>query len=360
MINQERLLKTFFALVTIDSPSGDTDAVVSHVSDRLKNVGATVEIDTYGNVIGKIPGVGEPIMINAHLDTVEPGRGIKPVTNGDKITSDGKTILGGDPKAGVAAILETLTSLQESGTKHLPIEIVFTLDEETSLGGSINLDYKKISAKRGVTFDGEAGVENITISAPGYNSVDLTITGRAAHAGAEPEKGISAIKIAAEIISKLQVGRIDEETTANIGMIDGGSARNAVPETVTVKAEIRSRDVAKLEKHTDHFRSVFAEVMKYYPEATLQVDIHRDFDPYRFTENHPMIVHVSTVLQSLGINPKLEHSGGATDVNIFHTHGIEAVCVGTGDYEAHTTREYVLISQMVETAKVCEKLLLTD
>ncbi len=360
MINQDRLVKTFLELVQIDSPSGEEKAIAQHVAEKLKTLGAAVEFDTYGNVIGKIPGQGEVLMINAHLDTVEPGKGIKPVIKGDKITTDGSTVLGGDPKAGVAAILETLTSLKEDTKAHLPLEIVFTLEEETSLGGSINLDYTKVLAKKVVTFDGEAGVKNITVSAPGYNKVDITITGRSAHAGAEPEKGLSAIKIAADMISKLQVGRIDFETTANIGIINGGSARNAVPDTVTIQAEIRSRNEEKLEKHTDHFKAVFKEITKQYPTAKIDVSIIREFNPYVLPPTNELVVHVANKLKSLGITPVMEDSGGATDVNIFHTHGIQGVCVGTGDYEAHTTREYVLISEMVETTKFCEALLTVE
>lgn len=367
MIKQDRLLKSFLSLVQIDSPSGEETAMAKHVAKLLKDLGGNVQFDSYGNVIAKFPatgrpssgrkGEGEPIMLNAHLDTVEPGRHIKPIVEGDKIVSDGTTILGGDPKAGVSAILEALSSLKEDKSKHLPLEVVLTLGEETGLLGAVNLDYSLLEAKRGVTIDGEASVGNILSAGPGYNRVDVTIIGRAAHAGAEPEKGISAIKIAAEIIDKLEVGRIDHETTANIGLIEGGSARNAVPERVHFKAEIRSRDLNKLEKHAAHFQEIFDQTFKKYPGAKIELHMEREFNPYVFDENHRVIQLVTKVLKQIGVKPKLEPSGGGTDVNIFHTHGIEAVCVGNGDYEAHTTREYVLISEMVETAKFCEQLL---
>jgi tripeptide aminopeptidase len=354
MIRKDRLIQTFINLVKIDSPSREEQKIVKEIIKRLKALGGSVQTDTYGNVIAKFAGTGEPMMINSHLDTVEPGRGIKPVINGDKITSDGTTILGGDAKAGVAEVLEALTSLKEEKHKHVPLDVVFTLGEEAGLLGSVNLDYSKVTAKRGVTFDGEAGVGTITNSAPGYNRVDVTIIGRGAHAGADPEKGISAIKIAAEIISKLEVGRIDHETTANIGLIEGGSARNAVPERVHFKAEIRSRDLKKLEKHSLYFEEVFNSVMQKHPQANIELKIEREFDPYLFEENHRVIQQVKKVLTHMGLTPKLEPTGGGTDVNIFHANGIEAVCVGTGDYELHTTREYVLISEMLQAAQFCE------
>jgi tripeptide aminopeptidase len=357
MIREDRLVQTFLDLVKIDSPSGNETRISKEIIKRLQILGGSVETDSYGNIIAKFPGTGEPLLVNSHLDTVEPGRGIKPVIHNGKITSDGTTILGGDAKAGVAEILEALTSLKEEKQKHLPLDVVFTLDEEIGLKGAINLDYTKLSAKHGVTFDCEGGVESIINSAPGYNRVDVTITGRGAHAGFEPEKGISAIKIAAEIIAKLEVGRIDDETTANIGMIEGGSARNAVPEKVHFRAEIRSRDLKKLETHSLHFEETFKDVIQKYPEAHISLKIERDFNPYHFEENHQVIELVKKVLHEMKLSPKLTATGGGADVNIFHEHGIEAVCVGIGDYEPHTVREYVLIPEMVKAAEFCEKLI---
>lgn len=357
MVNQKKLVKTFLDLVKIDSPSGHEGKMADEVVARLKALGFKVSKDSYGNVIGKLKGEGEPIMVNAHLDTVEPGRGIKPIIEEDIIKTDGTTVLGGDPKAGVAAILEALTSLKEDGKKHLPIEVVFTREEELGLLGAINLDYSQISSKRAITFDGEEEAHNIDISAPGYQRVDATIIGRAAHAGTEPEKGTSAIKIAAEIISKLKLGRIDFETTANIGLIEGGSARNAVPEKVHIKGEIRSRNMKKLEKHAKTFQEIFNKVMAQYPQAKVDLLLKREFDSYFFDQNHRVLQNIVQVFKQMKLQPTLKHSGGGTDVNIFHTHGIEAIVVGTGDYEPHTNREYVVISQMVLAAKFCEKIL---
>lgn len=355
MINKNNLLETFIELIKIDSPSGEEEKVSNYLVNKLEKLGFQVQKDKFGNVIGSLPGEGEAIMLNAHMDTVEPGRGIKPKVEKDIVKSNGSTILGGDPKAGGAAILEALSSVV--GKKHLPIEVVFTREEESSLGGAMNLDYSLLKSKRGVTFDGEAGVENITISAPGYNRFDLIIIGRSAHAGAEPEKGISAIKIASEIISKLKLGRIDHETTTNIGLIEGGSARNAVPEKVHIKGEIRSRNLKKLEKLSLEFQKVIDNTFLKYPDAHFELDLHREFDPYLFKEEHRVIAHISQILKSMGLKPKLEHSGGGTDVNIFHTNGVEAICVGVGVYEAHTTREYVKIDEMLKVAEFAEKLL---
>lgn len=358
MISKQRLIDTFIDLVKIDSPSGHEKELAEYVSQYLKRLKAEVEYDNFGNVIAKLPGsIGvKPLMLNAHLDTVEPGRGIKPIIEGDIIRSDGSTVLGGDPKAGVALILEALTSLVEDKKTHVPLEIVFTREEEIGLKGAINLDYTILTAKRGITFDGEEAVHNVVISAPGYNRVDATIVGRGAHAGAQPEKGISAIQIAAKIISSLHLGRIDHETTANIGLIEGGTARNAIPEKVHFRGEIRSRNKEKLEAHTTHFQNVFKDIMTQHPEAKSDLVIQKEFDSYLFDGNHKVVQHISNVFSDMHIAPNLHHSGGGTDVNIFHSHGIEAIVVGTGDYDAHTTREYVIIPQMLQAAQFCEKI----
>lgn len=357
MINQKRLLETFIELVTTDSPSGEEEKIAQLLIKKLKALGAKVERDYYGNIIGKLDGKGEPIMLSAHLDTVEPSRNINPKIIRDKIVSGGDTILGGDPKAGVSAILEAMTSIVEDGKDHLPIEVVLTREEESSLGGAINLDYKKVKSKRGIVFDGDEEVHKLFISSPGYYRIDATIIGRGAHAGVEPEKGISAIEIAALIISKMKLGRIDHETTANIGLISGGSARNAVPEKVEIKGEVRSRDNKKLLKQVENVRRVFKTTQALYPDSAINLDIIEEFQGFKLVPSHKMVKFISEVLRNMSLEETLKDSGGGSDANIFHQNGIEVVVVGTGVYEPHTTREYVVIPQMLQAAQFCEKVI---
>ncbi len=359
MINKDRLIQTFLDLVAIDSPSGDEQQIAEAVTKQLEALGATVQCDAYGNVVGKIPGKGDYFLLNAHLDTVEPGRGIKPIREGDRFISDGSTILGADPKSGVAIILETVTSIVEDKKEHPPIEIVFTLGEENGLMGAINMDYSLVSAKHGLTFDGGGSCAEVHTAAPGYTKVDAVVTGKSAHAGSEPERGISAIRIASEIISKLPLGRIDEETTTNIGIISGGAARNAIPETVEIKGEIRSRDAKKLEDLTSVFQKTFDDVLLQHSGAQLQLTLEQQFAPYLFNEHHAFITHLKEAYAAMELTPIFAPSGGATDVNIFHTHGIEAVVVGTGMYNCHTTKEYLEIEEMYQGAQFCEKVLLS-
>ena len=359
MINDKRLINTFIELVKIDSPSGDEDKMAKEMGNRLEELGGRVETDSFGNVIANFEGVGEPLMLNAHLDTVEPGRGIKPKVGKIKIETDGTTILGGDDKAGLAIIIEAITSIKEKKLPHVPLEVVLTRGEEAGLLGAINLDYAKISTKKGVSFDGHGPVSNITVAAPGICPIDVTITGRAAHAGVEPEKGISAIEIASKIISELKLGRIDEETTANVGLIEGGSARNAVAERVHFKAEARSRNLDKLEAHLAHFKEVFDKYDKEYEEAVIEIQMERECQPYNFSEDHPMILEILKVCKTLDIKPSLEPTGGGADVNIFNGHGLEVVCVGTGDMDLHTKKEHLIIKDFIEAANFAVELILS-
>ena len=245
MINRERLVQTFCHLVGIDSPSGEEEALAQELTRRLQGLGLKTTRDDYGNVIAS-DGGENPILLSAHMDTVEPGRGVKPRVQGDRILSNGATILGGDCKAGVSAILEALESIKEDGTPHLPIEVVFTREEEPGLIGARNLEFSKIKAKEAIVFDGEGPASRIISSSPTYIAFDIQITGRAAHAGVEPENGLSAIRIAAELITNLPQGRLDPQTTFNIGTIQGGSVRNAVPEKATLRGEFRSTDLETL------------------------------------------------------------------------------------------------------------------
>lgn len=355
--NKKRLVETFIDLVKIDSPSGGEDKIAREMIKRLKNLGGTVERDSYGNIIAKFAGVGEPLMLNSHLDTVEPGQGIKPKVTGNKVTSDGSTILGADDKAGLSVLLEALAVIKEDKVAHIPLEIVLTKGEEVGLFGAKNLDYTKISATEGVCFDGHSGVDNITVAAPGLHTVDATIIGRAAHAGVEPEKGISAIQIAARIISELQIGRIDNETTANIGLIEGGSARNAVAELAHFKGEIRSHSLEKIKKHATHFQEVFKKIMGDFEEAEFKLEIVNEANPFNVLESDPIIQKILRICKKLKIKPSLAPTGGLSDVNIFSEHGLSIVDVGAGAHELHTTREYLDIKEFIEAANFAVELI---
>ena len=316
MINRDRIVKTFCELVQIDSPSGEEEEMAVDMVRRLEALGLSTVRDSYGNLIANM---GQPadLILSAHLDTVEPGRGIKPIVEGDRIVSDGTTIVGGDCKAAIAVILETLESMKEDGTPHINYEVVLTREEETGLMGARNLDFSLITGKEAIIFDGEGPVSTITSASPTYIGFEVDITGRAAHAGIEPEKGISAIRIAAEIITRLPQGRLDGETTFNIGAIEGGSVRNAVPEKTLVTGEYRSTSVETLDSLSIQISDVVKEVQALYPEAVIEENQHSEFETYRITEDDVTLQRIKKAMQSLGLEPTMVSSGGGTDGNIF-------------------------------------------
>ena len=356
MINRDRLVKTFTDLVQIDSPSGEEEAIAVELVRRLVELGLIVERDDYGNIISSVDGEN-PLLLSAHMDTVEPGRGIKPRVDGDRIFSDGTTILGGDCKAGVAAILEALESIKEDGTPHIPFQVAFTREEEIGLTGARNLDISMIKAKEAIVFDGEGPPSQITSASPTYIGFEIEITGRAAHAGVEPEKGLSSIRIAAEIISRLPQGRLSDDTTFNIGTIEGGTVRNAVPENTILKGEFRSRNLEALDTIQLQISEATKEVRELFPEAVIETHLHTEFETYTLTDDDPATNRVKKTLRSLGLEPTMRPSGGGTDGNIFRTHGISSVVIGMADHGMHTVREYVTIPDLVDAAHLCETLL---
>ncbi len=361
MVDRERLLSSFLDLVRIDSPSGEEEPVAQEIARRLGALGADVLRDAHGNLIARLgarAGVA-PFLLSAHMDTVEPGRGIRPMIEGDVIRTDGSTILGGDPKAGVAAILEALTVLREADTAHRPVELVFTRGEEVGLLGSRSLDYHMVTARQGVVLDGEGAISEITNEAPAQYIIDVDITGRAAHAGVEPERGVPAILIAAELIVELPQGRLDRETTANVGLISGGSARNAVPEQCSFKAEFRSRNPERLEAVRQEIDLHITSVAARHPAAKVDARIEKIFDGYKLAPSHPVLQQCAAALHSLGMEPRYLASGGATDANIFAGHGIEAAVLGMGGSNFHTTREQLSIANLVNSARFIEAVLRT-
>lgn len=354
MADRQRLTETLIELIKIDSPSGEEDAIDRDVSARLSALGLAVEHDAYNNIVARIEGAGQPLLLSAHLDTVEPGRGIQPVLDGDTLRSDGATILGGDCKAGLAIVLEALACAADSGGAHRAVEVAFTRHEEGGLVGAHHLDFGLLTAKTGIVFDGEGPPSRVTVSAPSQNVVTAEITGRAAHAGLEPEKGLSALLVAADILTRLPLGRIDAETTANIGWLEGGLKRNIIPERASLDGEFRSRSNDKLAWLEGQFRKVFDEAAARYPEAQISLDIRNTYQAYRVPPQHETVAMIGRALDSLGLAPVLEASGGGSDANVFIERGITALPVGIGVRSFHTTWETALIPEVLQGAEMCQ------
>ncbi len=363
-IQRDRFLADFLELVQIPSPSGREGKVAQVVRSRLEELRLTVEEDRagagfggeQGNLIvrrdGDLP--RPPLLLNAHLDTVLPCEGVRPIVEGDKVRSDGTTILGADNKAGVCVLLELLRVLKEDPIPCGPLEIVFTVGEETGLHGARHLDYSQVTAKVGFVFDSGPPVERVTVGAPSQKSLRAIIKGRSAHAGVSPEKGINAIVLASRAIARMPLGRIDEETTANIGVIQGGLATNIVPEEVTVDGEARSHDPSKLERQTrEMVRLLVQEAEIGRGRAEIKVwDVYKGF---RIGADHLVCQVVQKALSAMGLLPRWEISGGGSDANVFNEHGIPCVIVCCGEESPHSPENERLdipsALQSVELAK---------
>jgi tripeptide aminopeptidase len=354
VIDEERLVGTFLELVRIDSPSEHEEAIGAELADRLASLGLAVERDASGNVFGWLrtdPAREDWLLLNAHMDTVGKDRGITPVVQDGVISSDGTTILGADDKSGIAIILEVLQALQESGLPHRPLEILFTVEEELNLGRKGRIDMTRLRARQGLVLDSGGPQGAYVVSAPSQDKIKVSVHGRAAHAGSEPEKGISAIRVAAEAISAMPLGRIDEETTANIGEIQGGTATNIVPELVKLKGMARSRDDAKLERQTAAMVRELEEAASRHG-TTVDIEVERAYHSYRLGESAGIRGVVEAAMRSQGLEPMPAASGGGSDANLFNHAGIESVPLSTGMSSVHTKDEHIAIVDMVTCAEL--------
>jgi len=368
MINRERLAETFKFLVQIDSVSKEEGVIANEIKKILESLGAVTFVDSAGdkiggnsgNLIAKFKGntPAPPLLLNAHMDTVEPGRGVTPVLENGTFTSNGTTILGADDKSAIAILLETLNILKENNLQHGPLEIVFTVCEEIGLQGAKHLDLKSITATYGFALDA-TDTEGIVTRAPSANHLEFIVHGKDAHAGAAPEKGINAISLASKAIAKLELGRIDQETTCNIGIIEGGIATNIIPNLVKVKGEARSHDDEKLDEITNKIVSSFNEVIENYKKLNpndefprVDINIKKDFPRTHIPDDHPVIKLATRAAENLGRTIKTKTTGGGADANIFFEKGIFTGVLGTGMRDMHTVRESVKLDDMVYAAEL--------
>ena len=369
MINVDRLVKTFCDLVRVDSISRQERQMADTIKEEFIKMGySPIEDDAgkavggnAGNVIVKIPGSSstEPILFMAHMDTVVPGHGKVPVIDGDIIRSDGKTVLGGDDLAGVACILEAIRVIKEKNISHGDIYAVFTIAEEEGLVGAKHLDISKIPAKFAYILDDTGPIGTAAIKAPYYNQLRFSVKGKSAHAGLSPEEGINAILIAAKAVAALPfMGRIDEDTTCNIGVISGGRARNIVPDEVILDGEIRSIYEDKINKYTKQISDTLEKVV-IAEGGTFQAVTKRNHDGYNIQEDHPILRLMKKAADRLEIKLNLHATGGISDTSVINYKGIPAVDISVGMTNVHSTQEQISISDMTKACSLIVEIIRT-
>ncbi|ABZ77893.1 peptidase T-like protein [Shewanella halifaxensis HAW-EB4] len=353
-INQERLVEHFISLVKIDSESGNEKAVAETLVEQLGQLGFEVtrlavpgSISNGFNIYAKLQGeLDGSIVFSSHMDTVTPGNGIEPIIEDGIIRSQGDTILGGDDKSGIAAVMEAVRSIQESGEAHKTIEVAFTVYEERGMHGSKNFDISKIESKQAIVLDSGGPIGTIITTAPGQQSLKVTIKGKPAHAGLEPEAGINALTVAADAISKMQLSRIDDETTANIGVVRGGQATNIVMPELHIEAEARSLDDDKLAKQVTHMVSTFEAAAQKHG-ASIEIDSSRSYNAYHISDDDAHVVAIKAAFEAIGIEAVTKPTGGGSDANIFNEQGLKTVNLSTGMSKVHTTDEFIAVADMV-------------
>ncbi|MBI1823673.1 MAG: M20/M25/M40 family metallo-hydrolase [Nitrospirae bacterium] len=374
VINQNRLIQTLLQLIGIDSHSRKEGKIAAFLAEKLRNLGGDVCFDDAGEKVkGEVGNLiaifeGDPskpaMLLSAHMDTVVPGEGVTPVVSEKIIKSDGRTVLGGDDKSGLAIILEVIQKLKENKDQHGKLEVVFTICEEAGLLGAKLLDISRFNARYGLVLDSDdAGF--LFTRAPSSSRLEFRIFGLESHAGMAPEKGLSAIQLAGMGISKMKLGRIDSETTANLGKIEGGSAVNIVPNRVTIEGEARSHNDEKLERQIEHMVDCFEKAAS---ENYITVDgrlvrgrveknIYRDYNRMDLSDSTAIVRLVLRAAQNRHLSVQTRAMGGGCDANIFNQKGIQVANLGTGMRNIHSLSEYLIVDEFLQAAEIIYEVL---
>lgn len=359
MINEQRILEEFMELVKIDSETRYEREIADVLKQKFGSLGLHVKEDDTtaitghgaGNLICTLPGTteGDSIYFTSHMDTVVPGVGVTPLLQDGYIKTDGSTILGADDKAGIAAMLEAIRVIKENDLAHSTIQFVITVGEESGLVGAKVLNRDDLLAKYGFALDSDGKVGTIIVAAPTQSKIKATVYGKTAHAGVAPEKGVSAITIAAKAIASMPLGRIDEETTANIGRIEGGSQTNIVCDRVDILAEARSLVAEKMEKQASIMKKAFEDAATIMG-GKIEVDIDVIYPGFKYSDGNQVVEVAKRAIKTIGREPRLLHSGGGSDANVIASFGIPTINFGIGYEEIHTTNERLPVEELFKNS----------
>lgn len=366
--NVEKIVQDFIELTSIDAVSYDERRVADKIKELLSSIGidsyeddaAKILDGTSGNIYATFHGDADipPIMLSAHMDTVGPGKSKRPIVDktSNTITSDGTTVLGSDDIAGVIEIIEGVRRVIASGKSHRTVELLFTVAEEVYTKGAAAFDYSKLTSKEAYCLDLSGDVGGAAIKAPTLISYKVTVNGKASHAGFAPDEGINAILAAAEAISKIKQGQVDEESTVNIGTIKGGVATNIVSEECECAGEIRSYSHDKALSLLKSVEESFLTAAKKH-DATIDFTYEVHFKAYEVTQDDSVVKRFDEACALLGIGSRHVNTFGGADNHQFNAHGIKGIVLSCGMENVHTTDEYIKIDNLINGAKLVEKLI---
>ena len=356
-LQNDRLGGLFTTLCQINSPPRHEREVAEYVKGFLRGLGLSVKEDhasqvvggNANNIVANLPANIErapKIFFSAHMDTVTPNPNVKIIIQDGKIHTDGTSILGADDKAGLSTILEALRIVVENNLPHGQIQLLISVCEEVGLLGARALDFALVDSDFGFVYDSGPPVGSVIIEAPTHDKLEVRVIGKPAHAGVEPERGISAIQIAAEAIASMRLGRIDEETVANIGIIQGGQMTNIVCPEVSIKAEARSWNPAQLDAQIAHMVAEFERAARKFGGRT-EIHHERHYEGYRLSEADLPVKVVRTAAQKIGLEAPMRRTGGGSDASVYNARGLPCCVVGTAMQKVHTHEEFVLIDDLV-------------
>ncbi|MBS3957626.1 MAG: M20/M25/M40 family metallo-hydrolase [Clostridiales bacterium] len=363
-MSAERLLETFLALARIDSPSFAEGALARHCALVLSEIGFTVRVDDSarvtgsdtGNIVATLPAVdasASTLVLSAHLDCVQPCEGVEPVVRDGVIRSAGETVLGADDKAGIAAIIEGVTRAMERGVAHGEIRVVLTVAEEAGLSGAKALDLDAVRGDLCLVLDADGPPGGIVVGAPTHHTFVAKFSGVAAHAGVAPEKGVSALLMAAEAVRAMPLGRLDLQTTANAGTLRSGSATNVVPATAELTGECRSLDDVRVEEVRQAMDTAMREAAARHG-GRVEIAWERQYGAFAVPADAPVLAVVRDACGDIGVEPRLFTTGGGSDASVFAASGAPTLVLSCGMHDVHSASESIALADMEALAALVE------
>ena len=359
------MISEFLELAAYSVPSKHETEIRQCLLEKLLELGFSVSVDEafpethsgslYGYLPGQLP--GEPILFTAHMDTVTPCENKKITVEPDgTIHTDGTTILGGDDLTGVVEILEAVRQLQKQKLPHRDIEVIFTACEEYFVEGAQKLDYSRIHSRQAYVLDTDGEIGTAVLAAPTGIRVMATLEGKASHAALKPEDGVNAVAMAADAVSHMRLGRVDQDTTANIGIIHGGSSGNIVPDRCFVEGETRSLVHESALKQRDHMAQCFRDAAE-KSGGTVSLDISTVYTAWAVDETAPICRRFERAAKQAELQPLFQRACGGSDASFLSAHGISCLVLATGMHEIHSVREYTTVQEMETMAQLVRYLM---